>query len=394
MLGFFGPVAKWMQKKRCLIDNTTFKLHYQVTFVILGASSLLTTARQFFGDPISCIVDNIDKGIFQTYCWIHGTFTLPSYLVGKEGQDFAHPGVGPLLGSRHESGYIRTNEDGEEIRHAWYQWVCFILFIQATMCYIPHFLWKNMEGGRIGMLLQGLDAKSLENKPAEHKEKRDLIVKYVVKHLQKNNLYAIKFFACEFLNFINIVGQMYLMDSFLGGTFTTYGIDVLSISNREMEDRIDPMARTFPKMAKCTFHKYGPSGTIQNHDGLCILPINIIIEKIYVFLWFWYVALAVWTGIFLVYRIATIASRRVRFMIFKSRARKTHDNDLGAITDQLYLGDWVMLMQLAKNINEEVFVNLLDDLKDNLDPKRRSNMEMENGNSLPNAPMYSTVQKH
>ena len=27
------------------------------------------------------------------------------------------------------------------------------------------------------------------------------------------------------------------------------------------------------QMAKCTFHKYGPTGTIQRHDGLCILPV-------------------------------------------------------------------------------------------------------------------------
>ena len=32
--------------------------------------------------------------------------------------------------------------------------------------------------------------------------------------------------------------------------------------------------------------RYGPSGSIVNHDGLCILPINIINEKIYVFLWY------------------------------------------------------------------------------------------------------------
>ena len=30
-----------------------------------------------------------------------------------------------------------------------------------------------------------------------------------------------------------------------------------------------------------TFHKYGPSGTIKKHDGLCILPINIINKKVF-----------------------------------------------------------------------------------------------------------------
>ena len=51
------------------------------------------------------------------------------------------------------------------------------------------------------------------------------------------------------------------------------------------------------QVTKCTFHKFGPSGTVQKFDGLCVLPLNIINEKIYVFLWFWFVILAIVTGI-------------------------------------------------------------------------------------------------
>ena len=53
------------------------------------------------------------------------------------------------------------------------------------------------------------------------------------------------------------------MDFFLGGEFTTYGTDVIAMTQKPSEDRVDPMSRIFPKMAKCTFHKYGPSGNIQ-----------------------------------------------------------------------------------------------------------------------------------
>lgn len=53
----------------------------------------------------------------------------------------------------------------------------------------------------------------------------------------------------------------------------------------------------FIQVTKCTFHKYGPSGTIQTIDGLCILPLNIINEKIYVFLWFWFIFVAVVSAI-------------------------------------------------------------------------------------------------
>ena len=72
-----------------------------------------------------------------------------------------------------------------------------------------------------------------------------------------------KFFLCEFLNLINIVGQIYFMDFFLGGEFTKYGTDVLAMTEKEPEDREDPMARVFPKVTKCTFHKFGPSGTVE-----------------------------------------------------------------------------------------------------------------------------------
>ena len=31
----------------------------------------------------------------------------------------------------------------------------------------------------------------------------------------------------------------------------------------------------FPRMTKCTFHKFGSSGEIEKHDAMCILPLNI-----------------------------------------------------------------------------------------------------------------------
>ena len=58
-------------------------------------------------------------------------------------------------------------------------------------------------------------------------------------------------------------------------------------------------------MTKCTFHKFGPSGTVEKFDGLCVLPLNIINEKIYVFLWFWFIILTVITGMQVIYRFVT-----------------------------------------------------------------------------------------
>ena len=87
------------------------------------------------------------------------------------------------------------------------------------------------------------------------------------------------------------------------------------------EEREDPMARVFPKMTKCTFHKFGPSGTVEKFDGLCVLPLNIINEKIYVFLWFWFIVLTVITGMQIIYRLIVLFMPRLREVLLKSRSR-------------------------------------------------------------------------
>lgn len=132
-----------------------------------------------------------------------------------------------------------------------YQWVVFVLFFQGLLCYLPHFLWKSWEGGKLSLLLQGQTQNTLETEAEKTKEKRSVIVNYILRNIRTHNLYVYKFIFCEFLNLVNIIGQMYLMDLFFNGQFTTYGSEVLSITNKQMEDRVDPMAKVFPKMAKC-----------------------------------------------------------------------------------------------------------------------------------------------
>lgn len=89
------------------------------------------------------------------------------------------------------------------------------------------------------------------------------------------------------------MGQIYLLDVFLEGQFRRYGPLVSAFALEEKPyDRVDPMARLFPKMTKCTIHTFGPAGSVQTHDALCVLPLNVVNEKIFVVLWFWLVFLA------------------------------------------------------------------------------------------------------
>jgi hypothetical protein len=45
---------------------------------------------------------------------------------------------------------------------------------------------------------------------------------------------------------VNVIGQIYFVNFFLGGEFTTYGTDVIAMSELEPEQRVDPMAKVFP----------------------------------------------------------------------------------------------------------------------------------------------------
>ena len=76
------------------------------------------------------------------------------------------------------------------------------------------------------------------------------------------------------------------------------------------------------RLTKCTFHKFGSSGEQEKHDALCILPINIFNEKIYIFLWFWMLVLGALTALVVVYRFALCISSSLRTYLFKLRYRK------------------------------------------------------------------------
>ena len=75
-----------------------------------------------------------------------------------------------------------------------------------------------------------------------------ILIDYFTDTRHNHDSYTFRFFFCELLNFINVVGQIFFMDFFLGGEFTTYGSDVLAMSEFPQEERNDPMSAVFPKV--------------------------------------------------------------------------------------------------------------------------------------------------
>lgn len=383
------PLQHYIKFPRIWIDNAVFRLHCKASALLLFGSCLLVSVGQFFGDPIDCIVEkDVPEGVMDTYCWIHSTFTLPKKVNSEIGWAVAHPGVGPvdLLRPTAEPGgeppvLPLQNYQEETVEHRYYQWVVFTLFLQGVMFLFPYQLWKYIEGGKVASLIPDNLVHTLHDKrmpgfgtPAnlvEGGKKVALVATgkikdyFVTRHgnpygYREHRHYFLKFAFCELMNLINVVVQLIFLNVFFNGVFTTYGSEVLSMSQMDPEDRRDPLDRVFPKVTKCTFEKYGPSGTIQRFDGLCVLSLNIINEKIYIMLFVWFVFLATVTAMWITWRLASIFSGRIREFILRGQSRLlAKPDDIMIVCNNLSLGDWFILVQIGNNIDTMLYCDVI-----------------------------------
>ncbi|XP_076062703.1 innexin inx2-like [Oratosquilla oratoria] len=331
------------------IDNAVFKLHYRITSALLITFSLLVTANGLIGDPIHCLHDDNPKlpdEVVNTYCWIHTTFTLPKHLDKLPGRGIIYPGVGP------------HKDEDDRTYHAYYQWVPFMLFLQGILFYVPHWLWKAWEDSKVDAIVAGLGSPLMDKE--DRKDKVRLLADYLLCSLNYHNIYAVKFVVCEFLNLTNVLANIWFLNLFLGGAFLTYGLDVVSMTEQDQEHRTDPMIVVFPRITKCNFHMYGPSGTVERHDLMCVMALNIINEKIYIFLWFWFIILSAITFLALLYRLLVFCVPSIRTGLLLKRARLHLKGETEALRRRLHVGDYFVLYLLSKNLEMVSYSELLE----------------------------------
>ncbi|CAH1990859.1 unnamed protein product [Acanthoscelides obtectus] len=367
-----------LKPKEYTIDNWAFKMHYKATVLFFLVSTILVTSRQYIGEHIRCIADGgVPAHVINTFCFFTSTFTVVKHLDAKliDSGGLAHPGVGPYG--------INSTEPVK--RHAYYQWVPFVLFGQAICFYLTHLLWKKMEGGRIRYIVDGLKlaAFALQEKELQSggktipskKDKEEKIKKlreFFLKRVYINNFWSYKLIGIEVLNFLHVILQIYITNKFLSGNFRQLGSEVWS---EGLDSSVDVLDEVFPKITKCTFHKYGPSGSIQLHDAMCVMALNIINEKIYVALWFWFLFLFIASLAAVLWRFLTLAlhARSVQFnrMVFGVNSPgKLNPWDTLTVTRHCNFSDWLFLSYLAKNLDSMVFREIFVGLAEEIEGKK------------------------
>ena len=106
---------------------------------------------------------------------------------------------------------------------------------------------------------------------------------FLLSHRGWFNSPALKLLLCQAACLLAALAQLYAMDLLLHRRFL--GLGVLSFDRSSLGQALQTV---FPKVVMCSMEIFGATGTHLVKSGICTLPINIVNEKIYLFLWFWF----------------------------------------------------------------------------------------------------------
>uniref|UniRef100_A0A0X3PXF2 Innexin n=1 Tax=Schistocephalus solidus TaxID=70667 RepID=A0A0X3PXF2_SCHSO len=295
------------------VEDFADKFNFLITVMVLLLCATVVTVKQYMLKPISCYIATEVGGrnlldYVENYCWVQGTIPI-SY-----------------------AGNVPENDEQwaklESQKLLYYQWVPFVLGLQCILFYIPRIIWQMICYNRTGTDLQHLInlaseaahatsdkraetvkhlAKSLEQLLFQHREYRTgwatkvrkvcykvCRLFYISKRLG-THLFGTYLFI-KLLYLANSVGQLYLMQNFLGLNSSQYTYLGAAIATNILTGRDWQVTLVFPRVGFCVVpirHLVGPVyATAQ-----CALPMNMLNERIYMFLWFWVLLSAFLTAI-------------------------------------------------------------------------------------------------
>ena len=281
----------------------------------------------------------------------------------------------------------------------YYQWVPMILLCQALLFYIPCMVWRFMNN-RSGIDVNNIVEAAMTLQHTAYTESKDKTIRYMTKHMDRyltsqkeyrqgccvsckqymsrhyclvcgrryGNYLVFLYIIVKLIYLVNVVSQLFLLDAFLGSDYHMYGAQVLkSLINGEDYGE----SARFPRITLCDF-EVRQLGNIHRHTVQCVLPINLFNEKIYIFIWFWFILVTVATFGSIVTWLMRCLLRldQIRYVrrhlksMDKIKKGQEQDKKTCARFVQDYLRqDGVMVLRLvAINSNEIVVAELLASL--------------------------------
>ncbi|KAI1731520.1 innexin domain-containing protein [Ditylenchus destructor] len=301
-------ITKWFKPQT--FDDPVDRLNYFVTSTMLTFFAIMVSAKQYVGSPIQCWMPMEFKGGWEQYaedyCFIQNT-----YYVSPEEE-------------------IPTEvTDRDQRQFGYYQWVPIVLALQAVMFYLPFWIWKTLhQQSGIDLSTAIHDARNLRNMTSqERKNEIKKLVTYVSECLEISESrraprrvlcfrigsslgsYVSTLYLCiKLLYLANVFGQFVLLNSFIGRGYNMWGWTALT-SLWSGTDWLD--SPVFPRVSLCDF-RVRRLANMHRYTVQCVLMINMFNEKIYLFIWFWFLFVAISTIINFFYCVITMVPPSAR----------------------------------------------------------------------------------
>ncbi|KAM7540100.1 hypothetical protein Aperf_G00000034424 [Anoplocephala perfoliata] len=338
------------------------------TVVLLLLCVLLVSVKQYVFNSISCYIPVSPSGsefknYVADYCWVHGTIPL-----------------------RADEEMPTTPEEWDLYdkyrRISYYQWVPFMLGLQCIFFYLPHVFWEVIcnyrASGDIFTLLQTAKSANSESRSGRKKEvirvaefledmldnhkcprqgrkarmvdKMHDVCGICVVSKRLGNCLIWSYMVLKLVIILNATLQLYLIQVFLG--FTGHYLKPAPIETvmagkpkytfekseysysfgwaiaRYIQSGQEwPETLLFPRVSYCRVPSIRLVGGENAYTAQCALPINMLNEKMYIFLWFWIVFLVIVTAISLTLWILRMISpfRRYRYIARFLRVCRVED---------------------------------------------------------------------
>uniref|UniRef100_A0A1I8I4C6 Innexin n=1 Tax=Macrostomum lignano TaxID=282301 RepID=A0A1I8I4C6_9PLAT len=311
----FDKFNKLQQVTYAGVEDFSDRLNFEVTVILLLVCCTTVTLKTYVLSPVACYIPNEvgahsgQEQYVNNYCWTEGTFAVP---IAEFHIDNSQPD--PI-------GVYRDR------RIVYYQWVPFVLGLQSLMFYLPRVLWGmmsyNRAGTDIGHIIRTANdavtamARSMQSWCSTSVEgwsscffsttRSTVAVKLTTTERLRGsfrrllpsqrlgNWLIFTYFIIKMCYIGNAVGQLYLMHSFLGFNASYFAFGAAVLQNlRHGRDWTQTMI--FPRVGVCAVFYRAPAGGNYVYSQ-CTLPINMINEKIYIFLWFWVITTASLTAL-------------------------------------------------------------------------------------------------
>ncbi|CAL8096094.1 unnamed protein product [Calicophoron daubneyi] len=337
-LEFFSQLDKLRFADSVGLDDFADRCSYMLSFILLVMCFTIVTLKSYVFEPLSCYIPTTFSGsnlgsYINAFCWVNGTTPISADTDRLDDESYW------------------ASLEGKKLNY--YQWVSLVLALQAILCYLPRLVWETITFNRVGTNL-GFLVESAQAASKETGKERDSRVQFVANVMdtllfarrdlrkpeqllqQQRETSALSsciqalrdllprkrlgtalvtyYLIVKFLYLFNAVGQILIMQRFLGaeGKYKLFGLSILGdlIMGRHWNE-----TSVFPRVGFCRVPIKLTSTPIPMVTVQCTLPVNMLNEKVYIFLWFWFVFVSTLEAASILSWVFRLAARQSRLRL-------------------------------------------------------------------------------